>query len=91
METRVSSFTKEVIIGDDQPTVLIGECINPAGKKKLSEALMEDNLEIVGREALAQAEAGADILDVNVSTFGMDEVALLSEHSHELSAMPYVG
>ncbi len=79
METRVSSPTKEVIIGDDQPTVLIGERINPAGKKKLAEALKAGNLEIVRREALAQAQAGADILDVNVGTFGVDEVALLPQ------------
>jgi 5-methyltetrahydrofolate--homocysteine methyltransferase len=77
METRVSSPTKEVIIGDDQPTVLIGERINPAGKKKLTEALKAGNLEIVRREALAQAQAGADILDVSVGTFGVDEVTLL--------------
>ena len=79
METRISSATKEVIIGDDKPTVLIGERINPAGRKKLSEALIEGNLEIVSREALAQAQAGADILDVNVGTFGVDEVALLPQ------------
>jgi len=77
METRVSSPTKEVIIGDVQPTVLIGERINPAGKKKLTEALKAGNLEIVRREALAQAQAGADILDVSVGTFGVDEVTLL--------------
>jgi 5-methyltetrahydrofolate--homocysteine methyltransferase len=77
METRVSSSTKEVIIGDTQPTVLIGERINPAGKKKLTEALKAGNLEIVRREALAQAQAGADILDVSVGTFGVDEVILL--------------
>jgi len=77
METRVSSPTKEVIIGDDRPTVLIGERINPAGKKKLAEALKAGDLEIVRREALAQAEAGADIIDVNVGTFGVDEVAML--------------
>jgi 5-methyltetrahydrofolate--homocysteine methyltransferase len=77
MQTRVSSPTKEVIIGDDQSTVLIGERINPAGKKRLQEALRAGNLEIVRREALAQAEAGADILDVNVGTFGIDEVTLL--------------
>jgi 5-methyltetrahydrofolate--homocysteine methyltransferase len=77
METRVSSPAKEVIIGDDQPTVLIGERINPAGKKKLTEALKAGNLEIVRREALAQAQAGADILDVSVGTFGVDEVILL--------------
>ena len=79
METRVSSPTKEVIIGDDQPTVLIGERINPAGKKKLAEALKAGNLEIVRREALAQAQARADILDVSVGTFGVDEVTLLPQ------------
>ncbi len=77
METRVSSVTREVTIGDSQPTVLIGERINPAGKKKLAEALQAGNLEIVRREAIAQAQAGADILDINVSTFGVDEVTLL--------------
>jgi 5-methyltetrahydrofolate--homocysteine methyltransferase len=77
METRVSSPTKEVIIGDGLPTVLIGERINPAGKKKLAEALKAGDLEIVRKEALAQTQAGADIIDVNVDTFGVDEVALL--------------
>ena len=77
METKISSAAKEVIIGDGRPTVLIGERINPSGKKKLAEALKAGNLDIVRKEAMAQAEAGADILDVNVSTFGVDEVALL--------------
>src|SRR4030042_3034047 len=79
METRVSSITKEVIMGDDRPTVLIGERINPAGKKRLAEALKIGNLEIVRREALAQVEAGADILDINVGTFGVDEFTLLPQ------------
>jgi 5-methyltetrahydrofolate--homocysteine methyltransferase len=57
--------------------VLIGERINPAGKKKLAESLRAGDLEIVRREALAQTQAGADIIDVNVGTFGVDEVALL--------------
>jgi len=77
MQTRVSSPKKEVIIGDDQPIVLIGERINPAGKKKLQEALRAGDLEVARREAKAQSEAGADILDVNVGTFGVDEVILL--------------
>lgn len=79
METKISSAAKEVIIGDERPTVLIGERINPSGKKKLAEALKAGNLDIVRKEAKAQAEAGADILDVNVSTFGVNEVALLPE------------
>jgi 5-methyltetrahydrofolate--homocysteine methyltransferase len=77
METRVSSNTKEVVIADDQPTVLIGERINPTGKKKLAEALKAGNLDIVRSEAMAQAQAGADIIDVNVSTFGVDDLSLL--------------
>jgi len=77
METKVSSLSKEVIIGDNRPTVLIGERINPTGKKKLAEALKVGDLEIVRKEALAQVQAGADIIDVNVGAFGIDEVALL--------------
>jgi 5-methyltetrahydrofolate--homocysteine methyltransferase len=77
METKITSATKEVIIGGDRPTVLIGERINPSGKKKLGEALKEGNLDIVRKEARAQTEAGADILDVNVNVFGIDEPALL--------------
>jgi 5-methyltetrahydrofolate--homocysteine methyltransferase len=77
METKVSSPNKEVIIGDNHPTVLIGERINPTGKKKLAEALKAGDLEIVRKEALAQTQAGADIIDVNVGAFGIDETDLL--------------
>lgn len=79
METRVSTATREVVIADDQPTVLIGERINPTGKKRLSEALKAGNLEIISQEALAQVQARADIIDINVSMFGVDEVTLLSQ------------
>jgi len=77
METKVSSDSKQIIIGDNQPTVLIGERINPTGKKKLAEALKAGDLEIVRKEALAQVQAGADIIDVNVGVFGIDEAVLL--------------
>jgi 5-methyltetrahydrofolate--homocysteine methyltransferase len=87
METRVSSLKKEVIIGDNQPTVLIGERINPAGKKKLAEALKAGDLEIVRSEAIAQVQAGADILDVNVGTFGVDEVTLLPKAVQAVMSM----
>jgi 5-methyltetrahydrofolate--homocysteine methyltransferase len=79
METRVSSAAKEVIIGHDRPTVLIGERINPSGRKRLSEALKAGNLDIVQTEARSQVDAGADVLDVNVCVFGIDEVALLPQ------------
>ncbi|MBC7251574.1 MAG: dihydropteroate synthase [Anaerolineae bacterium] len=79
MKTTVSSATKTVIIGDDQPTVIIGERINPTGKKKLAAALLAGDLEMVRQEAIQQVAAGADILDVNVGVAGVDEVALLPE------------
>lgn len=77
METRISGAVKQVVIGDKQPTVLIGERINPTGKKKMSEALKAGDLEIIGNEARAQAEAGADIIDVNINAIGVDEVTML--------------
>ncbi len=73
MKTRVSSATKEVFIGDDQPTVLIGEHINPFGKGPVKEALLSGAMEPLREEALKQVEAGADILNVNVNAFGIDE------------------
>ncbi len=80
METRVTSLTKEVIIGDTQPTVIIGERINPSANKRLAEALKTGNIEdIVRKEAIAQAEAGADMIDVNVGAFGVDEVVFLPQ------------
>jgi 5-methyltetrahydrofolate--homocysteine methyltransferase len=77
METRVSSATREVVITNAGPTVLIGERINPSGKKKLAEALKNGDFDMVRKEAIAQVEAGADILDVNVVTPGVDEIAVL--------------
>lgn len=77
METKLSSVTEEVVIGDGLPTVLIGERINPTGKKKMTAALEAGDLEVIRREAVAQIEAGADILDVNVATVIVDEVTML--------------
>ena len=77
MKTRLSSATKEVIIGDELPAVLIGERINPTGKKKMTAALEAGDLDVVRKEALAQIEAGADVLDVNAATANTDEVTLL--------------
>lgn len=77
METRVSSATREVIIGGNRPTVLIGERINPTGKKRLAEALRAGDLSVAREEAVNQVAAGADILDVNVGATGVDEIAML--------------
>ena len=79
METKVSGVSKEVIISYDRPTVIIGERINPTGKKKLQEALKAGDLSIVKKEALDQVAAGAQILDCNVNCPGVDDSKLLPE------------
>jgi 5-methyltetrahydrofolate--homocysteine methyltransferase len=79
METKVSSETREVIISYDRPAVIIGERINPTGRKKLTAALKEGDLSIIKKEALDQVEAGAAILDCNVNAQGVDDVKVLPE------------
>lgn len=79
METKVSSASKEVIISIDRPTVLIGERINPTGRKKLTEALKAGELALVKSEAETQVQAGADIIDVNVNAPGVDDKVLLPQ------------
>ncbi len=77
METVIRSSSKQVIISPENPTVMIGERINPTGKKRLARALAEKDMGRVQRLALSQVESGADILDINVGAAGVDEVALL--------------
>ena len=79
MKTVVSSETTEVTISPDGPVTMIGERINPTGRKALAAALMEGDLDYVRRLAVAQATAGADILDVNVGVPGMDEAGVMPD------------
>ncbi|MGD0877599.1 MAG: dihydropteroate synthase [Anaerolineales bacterium] len=77
MHTILRSATKEVMVGIDRPFVIIGEKINPTGRKKLAAALTEGNLDYVRQLAESQVAWGADVLDVNVGTPGLDEVAAI--------------
>lgn len=77
--TEVRSKNAIVTIGRDLPAVIIGERINPTGKKKFGQALLARDYDYVRREAIAQVEQGADMLDVNVGVAGIDEVAMLPE------------
>jgi 5-methyltetrahydrofolate--homocysteine methyltransferase len=63
--TIVASATREVIIGFDQPFCVIGERINPTGRKKLAAEMIEGNFDTVIKDALEQVAAGATMLDVN--------------------------
>ena len=77
-ETRLRSATKEVVIGHDRPFCLIGERINPTGRKIFQEQLRAGDLSAIERDVIAQVAGGADVLDVNMGVPLTDEADLLS-------------
>lgn len=83
--TAVSSYGKAVHLGADP--VIIGERINPTGKKRLKEALAAQDMDYVCRLGLEQINSGAHILDVNVGTPGIDELAMLAKAIPALQAV----
>jgi 5-methyltetrahydrofolate--homocysteine methyltransferase len=79
LTTVVSSGSQTVEINRDRPTVIIGERINPTGRKKVLAALQEGNFDMVREDATTQVAAGALVLDVNAGVPGADEPALLQQ------------
>jgi 5-methyltetrahydrofolate--homocysteine methyltransferase len=79
MHTVLESRSKTVTIGHDQPFCVIGERINPTGRKVFSEELRGGDLSRVREDAVAQVEAGADMLDVNAGIPLVDEPELLKQ------------
>ena len=79
METIVSSPAKEVMIGPGRPFVIIGERINPTGRKLLAKEMAAGNFDRVRQDAIAQVQAGAQMLDVNAGIPMVDEAAVLAE------------
>ncbi len=77
-DTVVSSATKQVVIGFDRPFVIIGERINPTGRKLLAAEMASGDFSRVEADALAQVEAGANMLDINAGIPLADEPALLA-------------
>ncbi|HLY51154.1 MAG TPA: dihydropteroate synthase [Solirubrobacteraceae bacterium] len=77
MDTVLRSRSKTVTIGSEQPFCIIGERINPTGRKQFAEQLRAGELSTVTTDALAQVEAGADVLDVNAGIPLVDEPELL--------------
>ena len=78
-DTVVSSATKEVVIGFNRPFVIIGERINPTGRKILAAEMTNGDFSRVESDALAQVEAGAHMLDVNAGIPLADEPAILAK------------
>jgi len=79
METVVTSPSREVRIGPDHPFVIIGERINPTGRKLLAAEMAAGNFDRVRADAIAQVAAGAQMLDVNAGIPLADEPSILAE------------
>lgn len=77
MKTVLSSAKKSVVISPDHPFVIIGERINPTNRKKLAEELRRFDYTRLKADAIAQVEAGAQVIDVNCGVPGADEPAIL--------------
>ena len=83
--TVVSSYGQSVILGEGSK--IIGERINPTGKKRFKQALKEHDLDYILREGITQQDQGAHILDVNVGLPDIDEPALMEEVVQELHSV----
>ncbi len=83
--TIVSSYGRAVELGDKP--VIIGERINPTGKKKLKQALKDHDLDYILKEAIIQQDNGAHILDVNVGLPDIDETAVMTEVVKEIQSV----
>lgn len=84
-QTRIASFARTLTLVDDP--VVVGERINPTGKKAFQAQLREGVIDTVLREAALQTEEGARILDVNVGAAGVDEIRLLPHAVKEIQAV----
>ena len=84
-DTIVSSYGRAVVLGEKP--VIIGERINPTGKKKFRQALKDHDMDYILKEAVAQQEQGAHILDVNVGLPDIDETAMMKEVIGELQSI----
>jgi 5-methyltetrahydrofolate--homocysteine methyltransferase len=79
LKTIVSSAKRTLEISRDQPTVIIGERINPTGRKRVLEALKDGDFDQIRQDALQQVEAGAKMLDVNAGVPGADQPSMLQQ------------
>jgi len=77
VETFLRGSGQSVIISPERPVVIIGERINPTGRKRLAAQLRRGDFSLVQQEAQAQVEQGADVIDINVGAAGVDQAEIL--------------
>ena len=85
--TAFTSRTSLLRVGHTEKPIIIGERINPTGRKKLAEEILNGNFITVKRDAIAQVESGASMLDVNMGVAGIDQAAAMERAIHELSML----
>ncbi len=85
--TALTSRSQTAYLGAGLPTVIIGERINPTGRKALAAEIREGSFAAVKREALEQVKAGAKVLDVNMGVPGIDQAAVMAAAVTELSVL----
>lgn len=85
--TALTSRSQTIYLGREFPAVIIGERINPTGRKALASDIRNGQLGLVKKEAIRQVAAGAAILDVNVGVPGIDEPAVMGKIVEELSML----
>lgn len=83
----LTSRSKTVMVDKELPTVLIGERINPTGRKKLAAEIKDGSFVSVKREALDQVKAGAGLLDVNMGVGGIDQAAAMKRAVTEIAQL----
>ena len=86
-QTALTSRSKYIYLGPNFPKAVIGERINPTGRKLLRADIQEGHFTAVKKEALGQIQAGAKILDVNMGVPGIDPVETMTKAIHELSLL----
>lgn len=85
--TALTSRSKTIYLGADHPTVIIGERINPTGRKQLAADIASGQFISVKKEALSQVRAGAQLLDVNMGVPGIDQAKAMQYVIQELSML----
>lgn len=85
--TALASRSQTVYLGAGLPTVIIGERINPTGRKALAAEIRDGSFAAVKREAIEQVKAGARVLDVNMGVPGIDQAAAMGQAVAELSVL----
>lgn len=83
----LSSRSKTVVVDKELPTVLIGERINPTGRKKLADEIKDGSFLSVKKEAMDQVKAGAKLLDVNMGVGGIDQAKAMKKAITEISQL----